>query len=84
MSGDWQFVLNQTSVQFLISLRGRRREQLVRALDALANDPMQKGDFEVNDDTGRRVQVKAVGRFMITFWPDVWVQELRVINIEWI
>jgi hypothetical protein len=36
------------------------------------------------DDTGRSIQIKVAGSFLISFWPDAFVRELRVINIEWI
>jgi len=53
-------------------------------LEALAANPHQKGDFEANDDTGRSIQVKVVGAFLVSFWADAFVKELRIINIEWV
>ena len=85
MSGaDWQFVLNEASVHFLLALRARNRQRLLAALDALAASPLQKGDFEANDDTGRSVQIKVAGPFLVSFWADAFVKELRIINIEWV
>jgi hypothetical protein len=45
---------------------------------------LQKGDFEGKDATGRPIQIKVAGSFLISFWPDAFVRELRIINIEWI
>ena len=84
MNAGWQFVLNQTSVHFLMSLRGRNRTHLIDRLERLAADPTQSGDFGTKDDTGRSIQIKAAGPFLISFWADPWAKELRVINIEWI
>jgi len=56
----------------------------MRARDALASDPLKRGDFETRDATGRAVQLKVAGPFLISYWPDAFVRELRVINIEWI
>ena len=84
MSEGWQFVLNETSVHFLMGITGRHRQQLIHALEALVAEPLQRGDFEGKDNTGRSIQFKVAGLFLISFWPDTFVRELRIINIEWI
>ncbi len=84
MRDSWQFVLNETSVNFLLGTRLRLREKLIHALQVIAADPMQKGDFVGKDDAGRTIQIKVAGSFLISFWPDTLVTEPRVINIEWI
>ena len=84
MSENWQFVLNETSVHFLLGTTARHRQGLIRAPEAIAADPLQKGDFEGRDAAGRPIQIKVAGLFLISFWPDTFVRELRVINIEWI
>jgi hypothetical protein len=81
---SWQFVLNETSVHFLLGTKPRHRQALIRALQIIAADPMQRGDFVGEDDAGRSIQIKVAGSFLISFWPDTLVRELRVINIEWI
>jgi hypothetical protein len=83
VSEGWEFTLNETSVHFLLGLRAREREKLIHALEAIADEPMQAGDFEGKDGTGRSIQFKVVGPFLISFWPDSFVRELRIINIEW-
>jgi hypothetical protein len=82
VSKDWQFVLNETSVHFLLSLQSHDRQKLLKVLEILADEPMQKGNFETKDATGRVIQIKAAGRFLISYWPDALIKELRVINIE--
>jgi hypothetical protein len=42
----WQIVLNETSVYFLLGLRARYRQDLLKAFEALVADSMQKGSFE--------------------------------------
>jgi hypothetical protein len=66
----WQFVLNETSVHFLLALRGRERLQLLKVLDALAEDPMQTGNFEAKDAVGRTIQIKVAGTFLIWIFMD--------------
>jgi hypothetical protein len=84
VSQNWQFTLNETSVHFLLAIKARDRQKLIHALEALAAEPLQRGDFEGKDDTGRSIQIKVAGSFLISFWPDLFVRELRIINIEWI
>jgi len=68
----------------LLALKSSHRQQLIQALEALATEPLQRGDFEGKDAAGRSIQVKVAGSFLISYWPDTFVRELRVINIEWI
>ena len=82
MSSDWQFVLNESSVQFLLTCRVRQRELLINALQQLAANPQQRGDYEAKDSTGRPISIKRVEDFFITYWCDNYVNELRVIRIE--
>jgi hypothetical protein len=48
----------------------------------LAADPHARGDFVEQDEVGRTVQVKIVGRFAITFWADHAVAEIKVTHIK--
>jgi hypothetical protein len=82
VSQSWQFVLNESSVLFLLGTTSQNRQKLIRSLEKIAAAPLQAGDFEVKDDTGRTIQVKTAGSFLISFWPDTFIRELRVIKIE--
>ena len=82
MSSDWQFVLNESSVGFLLSCKARQRESLIKALQQLAANPAQRGDYEGRDSTGRPICLKLIEGFFITYWCDNYVKELRVIRIE--
>lgn len=82
MSRGWQFVLNETSVHFLLALNARNRQFLIRGIELLLNEPLQKGDFEERDNTDRLIQMKVMGSFVISFWPDQLVRELRIVRIE--
>ena len=48
----------------------------------LAASPHQPGDFHEPDDTGRAVQFLLLGNFLISYWPDDAVKELRIVEIE--
>lgn len=48
----------------------------------LADNPNFSGDFSEQDDQGRTVFVKVVGRFAVTFWPDHPVAEIKITHIK--
>ncbi|MBI4028208.1 MAG: hypothetical protein HY360_24700 [Verrucomicrobia bacterium] len=51
-------------------------------LRSLAANPYQKPDFKERDEIGRTVHLKVVGRFMVSYWLDHAVKELRIVHIE--
>jgi len=61
---------------------GSQRQQVMAFITSLANNPNCSGDFSEKDQVGRTVQVKIVGRFAITFWPDHSVSEVKVTHIK--
>jgi len=84
VSESWQFVLNEHLGSFSPGNQAPPSPKAYPALQAIAAEPLQKGDFAAKDDTGRSIQIKVAGSFLISFWPDAFVRELRIINIEWI
>jgi hypothetical protein len=75
VNGGWQFVLNETSIHFLLRLRNAPRQRVLDFLRHLADDPLTKGDFQAVDSHGRPVQIKVVSPFLITYWADVFVKD---------
>ncbi len=61
---------------------GMQREAVVKFIRSLADTPNTTGDFTENDDTGRVVQVKVIGRCAITFWADHAASEVKVTHIK--
>ena len=82
MSRAWKVVVNDAAVEFLLSCRAPARRTLLGFMDKLRNNPQLAGDFVESDDTDRALQVKLHGQFLITFWADHAVQELRIVEIE--
>lgn len=48
----------------------RDRQQILTFLHHLGDDPFQTGDYQDQDDTGRPVQIKIIGKFALTSWAD--------------
>jgi hypothetical protein len=78
----WQFVLNESSVTFLLGCRATDRLKLLHLLELLTENPYQQGDFQARDAVGRPVELKFAGNFLITFWADHGTKELRILRIE--
>jgi hypothetical protein len=61
---------------------GKQRQETMDFIRSLASNPDCPGDFSEKDESGRIAQVKIVGRFAITFWPDHAVREIKVTHIK--
>jgi hypothetical protein len=81
MSIRYGYVVEQSVLQAFLGLNKREREQLLRMLSDLADSPSQKGDYRQKSASGREIEVKRCGRWLISFWPDHPVCELRVVDI---
>lgn len=60
----------------------RDRDLILRFLESLGSSPFAKGDYEEKDDVGRPVQIKVIGKYARTYWPDHAVKEVKVTKIE--
>ena len=81
MSRQYCYAVDDSVLEFFSSSRKREREQLLRIFTLLANDPFQNGDHVEKSASGRDLQVKRFGKWLITYWPDVPVTELRIVDI---
>jgi hypothetical protein len=61
---------------------GRQRDEVMRFVRSLAENPNTPGDFSERDQMDRAVQVKIVGRFAVTYWADHAVLEIKVTHIK--
>lgn len=60
----------------------RDRDFILKFLSDLANNPTLKGDYEEQDEVGRPVQIKIIGKYALTFWADHAVKEVKVTKVE--
>ena len=78
----YHLVVHGEAVKVLLACRAQRRHQLIRILDQLAANPFATGDFQERDEAGREQEVKLVSGFILTYYADHAVKELRVTDIE--
>ena len=82
MSARYTCVVDRAVVEFFSSRTRREREELLRVFDRLAAAPYQRGDYFQRTAAGRELQVKRVGPWLLTFWPDDPVLELRIVDVK--
>jgi hypothetical protein len=67
MIREYFYAVDNSVLDVFSNCSKREREQLMRVFAALANDPFQKGDYVERTRSGREVQVKRFGKWLITF-----------------
>jgi mRNA-degrading endonuclease RelE of RelBE toxin-antitoxin system len=82
VSSGYRWVAHQQAVEFLLRLPSANRRFLIEQLDKLADDPNQETDSILKEPGGRTLQLKIAGHFIITYWPDHAVKEVRIVAIE--
>jgi hypothetical protein len=78
----WKLVLGEPAFQFFNGLRTAERRKVLGAFEELKRDPRRKEDFEIKDVTGRSLSLLGVRPFLITYWLDDFVLEVRVVDIQ--
>jgi hypothetical protein len=78
----WKVVLDEDAFHFFLSRRAQERKRLLTVFAQLRNDPYQKTSYTAKDSTGRDLSISVVQPFLITFWLDAAVTEIRIVNIQ--
>ena len=78
----WKLVLDEAAFQCFVSSPTAERRKLLSAFEKLRADPKRQPDYDVNDATGRTLQVWANRPFLTTYWLDSFVSEIRIVNIQ--
>jgi hypothetical protein len=78
---EWKFVLDEQAFAVFCGARGGDRQTLLRAFTELRNHPLAEGVWRSRDDVGRDVRVVVFGKFLIHYWDDFLVKELRIVRI---
>jgi hypothetical protein len=78
----WKLVLDEAAFQCFVSSRATERRKLLSAFDDLRANPQRQADYSADDATGRTLSVWANRPFLITYWLDAFVSEIRIVNIQ--
>jgi hypothetical protein len=79
---QWKLVLGEAAFQFFISLRAAERRKALDALEQLKRDPQHRHNFGIKDVAGRSLSVFVARPFLITYWLDSLVLEVRVVDFQ--
>ena len=78
----YEVILHAQAWSVLAATRGPELRRLLAVLDQVAADPFRTGDFQQRDQSGRRYEVVLLGEWLVTFWSDHAVNEIRVVALE--
>lgn len=78
----YEVILHAQAWTVLAATRGPERRRLLAVLDQLVADPFRMGDFQQRDQSGRTYEVALLGEWLVTFWCDHAVSEIRVVALE--
>ena len=78
----WSLVLDEAVFQSFLALRANDRRKALYAFEQLRSNPAGKVDFTTTDSTGRTLSIVALRPFLVTYWLDAFVSEIRIVNIE--
>jgi hypothetical protein len=81
MSAGYSYVLSEIASAFAFRLPPAEQQRLTRACRLLANLPHRDGDYTTIDHTGRILQNLLVDDWVLTYWADDAVKELRITEV---
>lgn len=78
----YALVLSAAAAMKLAAASRSEQRKLAAILDAMKLSPFEKGDLRERDTQGRANEVLVVGDWLVTYWADHAVRELRIIRLE--
>ena len=82
MSPGHKFVVDDAVLEFFAGRTRREREELLRIWRELAASPYRKGEWLQRTAGGRELQVQRSGCWLVRYWLDDPVREVRIVDIE--
>jgi hypothetical protein len=82
MPSDYRYVLDAAVVEKLLSCPARDRDRFINHFRSLEKEPYQLGESFFNDLSGRQVQRKLFGTWVVSFWSDHAVKEVRIVGVQ--
>jgi len=77
-----QIVLDEDVMRFVLALPAATRRRLMAQLEYLRSHSADPADFREKDQSGRWLSVRALRPFLVTYWLDGPVDELRIVDIQ--
>ncbi len=78
----YEVILHPQAWHVLAATQGTGRRRLLGVLGQVADDPFRAGDLQQPDPAGRVHEVILLGEWLVTYWPDHAVREIRIVALE--
>jgi hypothetical protein len=75
-------VFSAEAAEVLIGLSQRRQPKLLGLVQRLAEHPHVRPDYSIPDESGRSIDHLLVEDFVLSYWLDHAVKELRIVEID--
>jgi len=82
VSLPYKYVADAAVLNFFADCTERDRHELIRIFESLAESPHQRGAWLRRMSSAHDLSIKRFGRWLVTYWPDDPVCELRNVAIE--
>jgi hypothetical protein len=82
MTAKHAFVTDDAVLRFFGERTRREREELLRIFATLADDPYRQGEWRQKTKSGRELQVKRFGKWLVSYWRDELVLEVRIVDVN--
>jgi hypothetical protein len=73
-----KYTITESVTDLLFKQKPADRTFLINAFRAIAADPAARPKFIIRRSGDRDLQVRAFGRWQITYWVDHWACEVRI------
>lgn len=78
----YALVLHEEAAHRLFAASRAEQRRVGAIFDELKSSPFRKGDLQEQDARGRENEIMVAGDWLVTFWVDHAVREIRVVRIE--
>jgi hypothetical protein len=78
----YEVILHERAWAALNAAKAAEKNRLLALLDEMRAAPFRSGDLQQIDETGRVYEVVLSGDWLVSFWSDHAVREIRVVNLQ--
>ena len=78
----YDYVLTAAAAHVVLGSAKRLRQEILAELERLSREPFREPDLEETGPFGRKYAIRVRERFILTYWVDHAVKEVRVIRVE--
>lgn len=78
----YDLVLSEAAAMTLAAAVRSQQRKLAVILESVKAAPFRRGDLQERDTQGRANEILVVGDWIVTYWPDHAVRELRIVRLE--